>query len=72
MAVVCATAFFVSCENSIEEIQEITTDEIEPDEIARGVTIQYTDSGYTKMTLYSDEYKRYFRRKSLHRIYQRS
>ena len=51
--------FFAACGNNIEEVKKITDDKVIPIETGKDVTINYTDSGYTKAKVRAPLLERY-------------
>lgn len=50
---VTATLFFISCENSLNEVRKINLKEINPTGVAKDFNLKYTDSGKIKAVLIS-------------------
>lgn len=51
--------FFASCENKLEKVNLVTTDEVTPFEITENAEITYSDSGYISMVIKANKLMRF-------------
>ncbi len=60
LMLVVLTGFWMSCENDLKEVDRITRTDEMPQESMLGVTLVYTDSGYTKAIMESPLIEKYY------------
>lgn len=53
LAIICSSLFFVSCENDLKKIKELSQQDIKPQEITTNAEITYSDSAHVKAVVFA-------------------